>query len=113
VRWHVVDNLKRRDLLEPLDEAIDYLFREGLLVHDLTSGYGDSRVLRMSRLGKQVLEAAPEDYVFSDTRASELVHPRFKDALRDSKSETLPRLSGARAYRFHKRGLARRRFRRC
>ena len=82
-RWLIEETLHNPKLYEPLSEAIDYLLREGLLVHELKHGYGDSRVLRLSRLGKQVLEATPTEYVFSDTRASELVHPRLKDALRE------------------------------
>ena len=82
-RWLIEETLHNPKLYEPLSEAIDYLLREGLLVNELKHGYGDSRVLRLSRLGKQVLEATPMEYVFSDTRASELVHPRLKDALRE------------------------------
>jgi uncharacterized protein (TIGR02391 family) len=82
-RWLVEETLQNPKLYEPLSEAIDYLFREGLLVHTLKHGYGESRVLRLSRLGKQVLEATPKEYVFSDTRAAELVHPRLTDALRE------------------------------
>lgn len=74
-RWLIEETLHITELYESLSEAIDYLHREGLLVHELKHGYGDSRVLRLSRLGLQVLEATPKEYVFSDTRASACLSP--------------------------------------
>jgi uncharacterized protein (TIGR02391 family) len=82
-RWLVEEELHDPSLYAALGEAIDYLAREGLLVHVLRHGYGDSRVLQLSKLGRHLLELGPSDHIFSDTRATELVHPRLQDALRE------------------------------
>jgi uncharacterized protein (TIGR02391 family) len=82
-RWLVEEELHDPSLYAPLGEAIDYLVREGLVVHVLKHGYTGSRVLRLSKLGKQLLDLGHSDHIFSDTHATELVHPRLQDALRE------------------------------
>jgi len=83
MRRLAVDQLRRPELMLPLSEAVDYLFREGLLVHAFHSGYSGHRALVPSSKAKDLLKGIAVPSIFSDTSARELVQVRLTDSLRE------------------------------